>query len=167
MATTKECGLCKAKFGIFKWKHLCESCGHHFCSECIAKLDEYEWTHINNPNKKYPNGALCDKCWAENINEFDAKYRNAVHAYKKIVKIYPSTYKGNINLDRNVPITEIESDYHKARTDADKQLMVDAILLEYDIVVDVTHEKETRRRSGNYRYSVWKAVGKAGKQAKY
>jgi len=163
---TKEahCFLCDKKFGFFWWKHFCEECGRMFCSSCIKKFDEYGWCITKTPIDNYERDYLCNTCWGKKVSIFHSKYIISVKNSDS-VETFPKTYKGSIPIQRKSNFINIESDFIKDKDDALKYLQVTALIEGYDAIYDLKYEKKTESED-NYKYSVWKAVGKAGKRLK-
>lgn len=165
----KRCSDCGTKF-ILSDPKICEKCGKQLCSSCVSELEDRYPSYLLNlgdkPNIEFYEKYLCKKCVSqlENLSEnviFNEKYEAALLEYGK-VQVYPTSYRGKINIDLSVPTKKFVSRYVPDRQAIEKAFQVSAIMLGYDIVYDVYYNKETES-SGNYRYTVYQGVGLAAK----
>lgn len=107
-------------------------------------------------------GDVCSSanCRAES-DARSASYQRALAASYSI-ETFSKNYKGRVPADPRSG-QEVSSSWYKSQEDADKELRVQAALVQCDVVFDVSCEKR-EATSGNYRYSEWRKAGTAGRR---
>jgi hypothetical protein len=160
------CLLCGKKFGLFRSRHLCGSCGAVCCEGCTRPVPA-QLEDITVPVFGQPEGAdVCSTCFDEEMSPLREKMYVARTRAPRI-DTWPAFYKGTIPVDKARPHQQIASRHFREKPMALDALRVTAAFLDCDLVYDVRYEKEMRTEpdesgQGLKPYPAWRATGIAG-----
>ena len=139
---TRKCGICGGK-------------GGRSLVRFPAGFDVIASHH--RPFKAAARRYHCPKC----AQRVEAEVKSLLRAQNhERFKTWPDTYRGQIPIVDNTERPILSSDWHREKEASQRQLLLTAAYLydECNAVMDLSFDKSTGR-SGNYRYSTWKASG--------
>ncbi len=149
-----KCCCCKNQLRKIHFPVVCDECGGKCClSECSSPAPD-------TPYVQKWNGRLCDNCMKKKGTPHKRKYKKAKEGADR-VEIWSSNYEGNVPINQSKGTKRLSTDFYEDRDEAELELQVKASYHDFEIIDDLSFQKETRSR-GNYKYSVWKAEGLAG-----
>ena len=97
---------------------------------------------------------MCESCFYQKYKIIDEKLSVA-----ESIRTYPSTYKGQINIDESTSDI-INTGYYRDRDNALFKLKCYAVLFSKDVITEIEYTSRTES-DGNYKYKTWMCEGKA------
>lgn len=138
----------------------CDLCGELYQKDkfrCVPSFSKL----LLNPFKKEilseSDNEICEYCYEKHIKPIEIAYEKALSDAKNI-KTYPVTYQGKVSVDYSTSNSNYKSEYLEEKEASLEQLKVTAAYLSYDVIYDVSYDKETNT-NGNYRFATWSAKG--------
>jgi hypothetical protein len=163
-----HCIRCGKKLGIFRKRFRCTMCGAICCKQCHRIMPD-QLEDITVPVFDYPAGTIiCVTCFQDVVPVGEEKMAAARTGATRI-DTWPASYRGQIPVDTTKPVHQIASPYFKDKQMALNSLRVTAAFLGCDLVYEVRYDRETKNQptesgQGTEPYSVWRAMGSAGKR---
>jgi hypothetical protein len=142
-----KCQTCESQFTL---NESCVICSENVCGDCgfpVLKAEYKGWPLT-------PGGRVC----ADHEQALDDQLTRLQMAIDRPehVSLFSKTFRGVTPQPKlNLPIATEE---HTDRDDAERELKIIAAMQECESVMSVEFKRDTGQH-GNYRYSVWKAVG--------
>jgi hypothetical protein len=142
------CGGCQRHFGLVRHRHTCARCQDSRCTACLSQ-------------------GVCAKCLPEFLAE-EERLQRAADAVQWVPKSYRGNRFGRVKSDA----VRTESEWHREKADAERELRRQAAIGGFDAILSADFERDTwREGSGSYHpagygseegvhhYSVWRASG--------
>ncbi len=164
MSKPTNCKSCNKEFGIFRWRYSCSKCSEIFCSDCMTE-PEVSFKFLHKPpiaKDKY-----CPQCWKNYAEPAVNRYIKSAEQFNSVTT-YSKNYKGRLPSFSNTTKQYIKTRLFENKDEAERAIKSEALFLGFNVVVNLTIEKETASTSsdsgkGTYHYSVWSANGEAYK----
>lgn len=157
------CSKCGKLLGLFYERYHCERCGCEICKDCSIKT-HVDYEYLLSENGLAESGILerwCCDCFEKYREPIRNKINRLLDRGIPDIELVSANYKGfkpYIGEKR-----QIKSSFCDKIQDCDKELRFVAFYLGYDMVIEVSLERE-ECEDGNYIYSMFPKIGYAVKK---
>jgi hypothetical protein len=143
--TGKRCPACGRRFWLFRRKYLCKVCHVESCYDCLRRGSLFQWLW---PKPEEAWGGDCSKCHQSRLAPIEERYGEACERCHE-VELFPSTFRGRVPFDYSREKRDLETDWFRDRSDAERQLRTTARFMGFDLVYNVSQDRETGSEPGS------------------
>ena len=176
----KKCAACGRGFWLFRREYQCIHCHSAICYMCLYRFHlrcecvvchavsyqasccyegHFEWL---SPEPAEAGKWYCKECHQSHVAPLRPRYEEACKRCQE-VELFPSTFHGRVPFDYSREKRDLETDWFRDRSDAERQLRTTARFTGFDLVYGVSQDRKTDSE-GTYCYSVFSLRGVAAHQ---